>query len=101
LSLPVAACRCLSLPVAACRCPSLPCRCLSLHCRCLSLLVAARRYLSLPCCCLLLPVFMYVLLLCVAMVSQPLHCGFLADHGGNDITGYFLDTYTNLHAVRA
>jgi hypothetical protein len=35
------------------------------------------------------------------MVSQPLHCGFLADHGGNDITGYFLDTYTNLHAVRA
>lgn len=35
----------------------------------------------------------------VGDIHQPLHCGFLADHGGNDITGYFLDTYTNLHAV--
>ena len=33
-------------------------------------------------------------------IHQPLHCAFLSDHGGNDITGYFLNTAVNLHHVR-
>jgi len=32
-------------------------------------------------------------------IHQPLHCGFAADRGGNDISGTFMGSGTNLHSV--
>jgi len=35
----------------------------------------------------------------VGDIHQPLHCGFIGDRGGNDITGHFFNKRTNLHSI--